>query len=143
MLLKPAQDFCDFVSGGYALAIIGFAIIFASWITYSVSETKVSKPVVFVVEVLVSSTLLFSFAFLIFFVIRHIFFEAYQYLQLSVSFFLLCLTLFGGLSFQERILKQKSIDVAFVLMGLIMSLLGGALFPLIPICLRFVWTAIL
>lgn len=143
MLLKPAQDFCDFVSGGYALAIIGFAVIFASWITYTVSEVKVGKPVLFLIEVLVSATLLYSFAFFLFFVIRHIFFEAYQYLQLSASFSLLCLTLSGGLLVQDKFLKQKSIDVVFVLVCLIMSLLGGAILPLIPICLRFVWSAIL
>ncbi len=126
----------------YLLAIIGLAIIWASWITYAVSETSLTKQGLFLVHWGLSSAQTLIYAFFLFVMVQHVFFVEYQYLQLAVSIFAMFLTKSTLLFFQQSVLNREPIDGVLLSLTLVMTLAAGAIFPALPILLRCSWSMI-
>ncbi|MEO9634037.1 MAG: hypothetical protein ABJF89_13445 [Parasphingorhabdus sp.] len=117
-------------------------MVLVSIITYSVRDAKVSKVVLFLVQSIIVTSLVTSFLFLLFLGYQYIFALNYKYIQLSVAILLIYLTLFAGMLIDNAILKREPFDFTFFFMGLIMSVLAGALFPAVFVMSRFVWSVI-
>tara|TARA_R110001606_G_scaffold10898_4_gene47067 strand:+ start:726 stop:1082 length:357 start_codon:yes stop_codon:yes gene_type:complete len=117
-------------------------MVLVSVITYLVRDAKVSKVVLFLVLSIIVASFVTSFLFLLFLGYQYIFALNYEYLQLSVSIFLICLTFFAGMLLDKATLKREPFDFTFFFMSLIMSVLAGALFPVVFVMSRFVWSVI-
>lgn len=88
------------------------------------------------------ASFLTSFLFLLFLGYQYTFALNYEYMQLSVSIFLIYLTLSAGMLLDKATLKREPFDFIFFFMSLIMSALAGALFPVVFVMSRFVWSVI-
>ncbi len=142
MLLEPVRNYFALLNGSYLIGIIASSMVLVSVITYLVRDAKVSKVVLFLVLSIIVASFVTSFLFLLFLGYQYIFALNYEYLQLSVSIFLICLTFFAGMLLDKATLKREPFDFTFFFMSLIMSVLAGALFPVVFVMSRFVWSVI-
>jgi len=114
MILHPLHDFIAFMNETYVLVVIGLAIIYASLIMHINSESEVSNPLSFLTLTVISAVLFCVFAFFMFFVIRHVFGQGYEYLQLSASFCLVYLSLFGCWLINAVIFERESLHIVLL-----------------------------
>lgn len=131
------------MNGGYLIVIIAVSIAFVSAITYRDRKAQVSKIVLLSVLSITFALFLICFIFFGFLGYQHVFAQQYEYLQLSVSIFLIYLTLFMGIFINKMILESEPFDFAFVVIGLIPLVLVGAIGPLVFVLARLFWSVIL
>ena len=142
MLLEPVQDYLVFLNARYLIGIIAVSAAFALAITYLGRDAKLNKIVLFSVLSITLTPILIGFIFFIFLGYQYVFAQNYEYLQLSVSIFLIFLTLMTVIFINKTVLEREPLNFMLYAMGLIMLGLAGAIFPLVFFLSRIVWTAI-
>ena len=143
MLLEPIQDYFALLNEGYLIVIIAVSIALVSIITYRDRQAKVSKIVLFSVLSIALMPFLLSFMFLGFLGYQHVFAHSYEYLQLSVSIFLIFLTLLVGMFVNAAILDHQPFNFIFVFLSLIVLVIMGAIGPVVFVLARLIWSVIL
>ncbi len=143
MLLEPIQDYFALLNEGYLIVIIAVSIALVSIITYRDRQAKVSKIVLLSVLSITLVPFLLSFMFLGFLGYQHVFAHSYEYLQLSVSIFLIFLTLLVGMFVNAAILDHQPFNFIFVFLSLIVLVIMGAIGPVVFVLARLIWSVIL
>ena len=143
MLLEPIQDYFALLNEGYLIVIIAVSIALVSIITYRDRQAKVSKIVLLSVLSITLVPFLLSFMFLGFLGYQHVFAHSYEYLQLSVSIFLIFLTLLVGMFVNAAILDHEPFNFIFVFLSLIVLVIMGAIGPVVFVLARLIWSVIL
>jgi hypothetical protein len=142
VLLEPVRDYFALLNGSYLIGIIASSMALVSVITYPVRDANVSKVALFLVQSIIVASFMSSFLFLLFLGYQYTFALNYEYLQLSVSILLVYLSFFIGMLIDKVTLKREPFDFTFFFMSLTMSVLAGALFPVVFVMSRFVWSVI-
>tara|TARA_R110000796_G_scaffold98628_5_gene206174 strand:+ start:766 stop:1197 length:432 start_codon:yes stop_codon:yes gene_type:complete len=143
VLLEPIQDYFALLNEGYLIVIIAVSIALVSIITYRDRQAKVSKIVLLSVLSITLVPFLLSFMFLGFLGYQHVFAHSYEYLQLSVSIFLIFLTLLVGMFVNAAILDHQPFNFIFVFLSLIVLVIMGAIGPVVFVLARLIWSVIL
>tara|TARA_R110000868_G_scaffold259902_1_gene518189 strand:+ start:60 stop:491 length:432 start_codon:yes stop_codon:yes gene_type:complete len=143
VLLEPIQDYFALLNEGYLIVIIAVSIALVSIITYRDRQAKVSKIVLLSVLSITLVPFLLSFMFLGFLGYQHVFAHSYEYLQLSVSIFLIFLTLLVGMFVNAAILDHEPFNFIFVFLSLIVLVIMGAIGPVVFVLARLIWSVIL